>query len=162
MSLGIRVFQAGKHISLGICVSPAGKHISLEICVSPAGKHISLGICVSQVGEHISLGYLPESNFDVKTQQVFDDFYPKALQWCRTGDQPDNLVSLNISKCYPSILINNIEPIPLYTIHDIIEPFTHKHQLDYYGEFYIDEFIIKQFGANIKIEPGFYSRRLNT
>lgn len=107
-------------------------------------------------------GYLPESNFDVKTQQVFDDFYPKALQWCRTGDQPDNLVSLNISKCYPSILINNIEPIPLYTIHDIIEPFTHKHQLDYYGEFYIDEFIIKQFGANIKIEPGFYSRRLNT
>ena len=70
-------------------------------------------------------GYLPESCYDTKTQQVLDDFYPKALQWCSTGDQPDNLVSLDISKCYPSILINNTEPIPLYTIHDIIEPFTH-------------------------------------
>ena len=98
--------------------------------------------------------YLPENCYDTKTQQVLDDFYPKALQWCSTGDQPDNLVSLDISKCYPSILINNTEPIPLYTIHDIIEPFTQKHQLNYYGEFYIDEFRIKQFGADIKIEAG--------
>ena len=65
-----------------------------------------------------------------------------------------------ISKWYPSILINSTEPIPLYTIHNIIEPFTHKHQLDYYGEFYIDEFIIHQFGADIKIEAGFYGRQL--
>ena len=104
--------------------------------------------------------YLPESCYDTKTQQVLDDFYPKALQWCSTGDQSDNLVSLDISKCYPSILISNTEPIPLYTIHDIIEPFTQKHQLNYYGEFYIDEFTIKQFGADIKIEAGFYSRQL--
>ena len=105
-------------------------------------------------------GYLPESCYDTKTQQVLDDFFPKALQWCSTGDQPDNSVSLDISKCYPSILINNTEPIPLYTIHDIIEPFTPKHQLNYYGEFYMDEFTIKQFGADIKIEAGFYSRQL--
>lgn len=105
-------------------------------------------------------GYLPESNYDTKTQQVLGDFYPKALQWCSTDDQPDNLVSLDLSKCYPSILINSTDPIPLYTIHDIIEPFTHKHQLDYYGEFYIDEFIINQFGADIKIEAGFYGRQL--
>lgn len=83
-----------------------------------------------------------------------------ALQWCSTDDQPDNLVSLDISKCYPSILINNKEPIPLYTIHDIIEPFTQQHQLNYYGEFYIDEFIINQFGTDIKIEAGFYSKNL--
>lgn len=101
-------------------------------------------------------GYLPESNYHVKTQQVPDDFYPKALQWCSTGDQLDNLVSLDISKCYPSISINNTEPIPLYTIHDIIEPFTHKHQLDYYGEFYIDEFIIKNSLALIlRLSSGF-------
>ena len=104
--------------------------------------------------------YLPESCYDTKTQQVLDDFYPKALQWCSTGDKPDNLVSLDIWKCYPSLLINNKEPIPLYTIHDIIEPFTHNHQLKYYGEFYIDEFIIKQFGADIKIEAGFFCRQL--
>lgn len=105
-------------------------------------------------------GYLPESNYDTEKQQVLDDFDPKALQWCSTEDQPHNLVSLDVSKCYPSILINNTEPIPLYTIHDIIEPFTHKHQLNYYGEFYINEFIIKRFGADIKFEAGFYGRQL--
>ena len=42
-------------------------------------------------------GYLPESCYDTKTQQVLDDFYPKALQWSSTGNQPDNLVSLDIS-----------------------------------------------------------------
>ena len=100
-------------------------------------------------------GYLPESNYDTKTRQVLDDFYPKALQWCSISNKPDNLVSLDISKCYPSILINNNEPIPLYAIHDIIELFTHKHQLNYYKEFCIDEFTIKQFGADIKIEARF-------
>lgn len=52
-------------------------------------------------------GFLPESSYDVKTQQVLDDFSLKALQWFSTDDQPNNLVSLDISKCYPSILINN-------------------------------------------------------
>ena len=80
-------------------------------------------------------GLLPESNYDVKTQQVLDAFYPKALQWCSTDDQRDNVASIDISKCYPSILINNREPIPLYTKHDIIEPFTYEHQLNYYEEF---------------------------
>ena len=92
-------------------------------------------------------GCLPESSYDVKTKQVLDDFYSKALQWCSADDQPDNLVSLDISKCYPSILINNKEPIPLYTIPNIIEPLDYEYQLNYYGEFYIDEFIINQFGC---------------
>ena len=67
-------------------------------------------------------GYLPESQYDTKTWEVLDDFYPRALQWCSTDPAPDNLVSLDISKCYPSILIDNESPIPLYTIHDIIKP----------------------------------------
>ena len=103
-------------------------------------------------------GYLPESQYD--TAQVLDDFYPRALQWCSTSEQPDNLVSLDISKCYLSILIDNKTPIPVYTIHNVIEPFTHRSQLKYYGEFYIDEYVIQRFGANIKIEDGFYSRDL--
>ena len=49
-------------------------------------------------------GYLPESQYDTKTREVLDDFYPWALQWCSTDPSPDNLVSLDISKCYPSIL----------------------------------------------------------
>ena len=107
-------------------------------------------------------GYLPQSSYDIKTRQVLDDFYPRALQWCSTGDQPDNLVSLDISKCYPSVLINNKSPIPVYTVHDIIEPFDHRGQLNSYGEFDIDEYVIQRFGANIKIEAGFYSRDLLT
>ena len=105
-------------------------------------------------------GYLPESQYDKKTAQVLDDFYLRALQWCSTNEQPDNLVSLDISKCYPSILIDNKTPIPVYTIHDVMEPFTHRSQLNYHGEFYIDEYVLQRFGASIKIEAGFYSRDL--
>ena len=100
-------------------------------------------------------GYLPESQYDTKTREVVDDFYPRALQWCSTDPAPDNLVSLDVSKCYPSILIDNASPIPLYSIHDIIEPFNGVFKT---GEYYIDEFVIdKQLGNGVKIEAGFYS-----
>lgn len=68
-------------------------------------------------------GYLPESQYDTKTREVLDDFYLRALRWSSTGPKPDNLVSVDISKCYPSILIDSQHQIPLYTIHDVIEPF---------------------------------------
>ena len=103
-------------------------------------------------------GYLPESQYDTKTREVLDDFYPRALQWCSTDPAPDNLVSLDISKCYPSILIDNESPIPLYTIHDIIEPFNGVFGV---GEYYIDEYVIdKRLGKGVKIEAGFYSKPL--
>lgn len=41
-------------------------------------------------------GYLPDSQYYIKTRQVLDDFYPRALQWCSTDPQPDNLVSLHL------------------------------------------------------------------
>ena len=98
-------------------------------------------------------GYLPESQYDTKAREVLDDFYPRALQWCSTDPAPDNLVSLDISKCYPSILIDNESPIPLYTIHDIIKPFDGIFKT---GEYYIDEYVIeKRLGKGIKIEAGF-------
>ena len=103
-------------------------------------------------------GYLPESQYDTKTREVLDDFYPRALQWCSTDPAPDNLVSLDISKCYPSILIDNESPIPLYTIHDIIKPFNEAFRI---GEYYIDKYVIKKrLGKGIKIEAGFYSKQL--
>ena len=103
-------------------------------------------------------GYLPESQYDTKTLEVLDDFYPRALQWCSTDPAPDNLVSLDISKCYPSILIDNDQPIPLYTIHDIIKPFDGVFKT---GEYYIDEYVIeKRLGKGIKIEAGFYNKQL--
>ena len=103
-------------------------------------------------------GYLPESQYDTKTREVLHDFYPQALQWCSTDPVPDNLVSLDISKCYPSILIDNDQPIPLYTIHDIINPFDGVFKT---GEYYIDEYVIeKRLGKGIKIEAGFYSKQL--
>ena len=103
-------------------------------------------------------GYLPESQYDTKTWEVLDDFYPRALQWCSTDPAPDNLVSLDISKCYPSILIDNESPIPLYTIHDIIKPFDAVLRI---CEYYIDEYVIdKRLGKGIKIEAGFYSEPL--
>ena len=66
-------------------------------------------------------GYLPESTYNVRTREMLDDFYPKALQWCITEDIPDDVVSIDISKSYPNILLNNTSPIPIYTIHEVIE-----------------------------------------
>ena len=103
-------------------------------------------------------GYLPESQYDTKTREVLDDFYPRALQWCSTDPAPDNLVSLDISKCYPSNLIDNDQPIPLYTIHGIIKPFDGLFKI---GEYYIDEYVIeKRLAKGIRIEAGFYSKPL--
>ena len=65
-------------------------------------------------------GYLPESQYNTKTRLVLDDYYPRALQWCSTEEQPEGFISI---ECYPSILLNNQKPIPVYTIHNIIEPF---------------------------------------
>ena len=103
-------------------------------------------------------GYLLESQYNAKTQEIIDDVYPRALQWCSTDPRPENLTSLDISKCYPSILIDNKHPIPLYTIHDNIRPFSERDLTHNYGEYYIDVF--DRLGKGIKIEAGFYSRHL--
>lgn len=84
--------------------------------------------------------------------------YPRTLQWCSSDSTPENWVSLDICKCYPSILINNEEPIPLYTIHDTIRPFRVRDLRYNYSEYYIDEYVFDNWG--IKIEAGFYSKRL--
>ena len=106
-------------------------------------------------------GYIPESSYNVNTRQMLDDFYPRALQWCTTDDIPgEDVVSIDIAKCYPSILLNNTQPIPLYTIHNVVEPFNCKSDLNLCGEFYIDETVLNNYGSPIKIEAGFYSCNL--
>ena len=105
-------------------------------------------------------GYIQESSYNVKTRQMLDDFYPRALQWCTTDDIPENVVSIDISKCYPSILFNNQNPIPVYSIHDVIEPFNSINDLQQCGEFYIDKTVLNNYSNPIKIEAGFYSSNL--
>ena len=105
-------------------------------------------------------GFIPESSYNIHTRQMLDDFYPRALQWCRTDDIPDDVVSIDIAKCYPSILFNNRHEIPIYSIHDVIEPFNCKSDLNLCGEFYIDETVLDNYGSPIKIEAGFYSSNL--
>ena len=91
-------------------------------------------------------------------REVLDDFYPRALQWCTREEVPEFVTSLDISKCYPSILINNTESIPLYTINDVILPSSNNELVP--GEYYIDEYEITIGNDDIKIEAGFYSRRM--
>ena len=105
-------------------------------------------------------GFIPESSYNVNTRQMLDDFYPRALQWCTTDDIPEDVVSIDIAKCYPSILSHNKHEIPIYSIHDIIEPFNCKSDLNLCGEFYIDETVLNNYGSPIKIEAGFYSSNL--
>lgn len=91
---------------------------------------------------------------------MLDDFYPRALQWCTTDDIPVDVVNIDISKSYPNILLNNTQPIPLYTIHNMVEPFNCKSDLRQCGEFYINETILYNYGTPLKIEAGFYSSNL--
>ena len=91
---------------------------------------------------------------------MLDEFYPRALQWCSTDDIPDDVINIDICKSYPNILLNNTHEIPIYSIHDTIEPFNCKSDLRLCGEFYIDETILYNYGTPIKIESGFYSSNL--
>ena len=59
---------------------------------------------------------------------------------------PEDVVSIHISKCYPSVLLDNSMEIPLYTIHDVVEPFHCKSDLRQCGEFYIDETVLYNYG----------------
>ena len=102
-------------------------------------------------------GYLPESQYDTKTREVLDDFYPRALQCCTSEESPEFVTSLDICKCYPSILINNTESIPLYTINDVILSYDDNELVP--GEYYIDEYQIPMGDSDVGIEARFYSRR---
>ena len=108
-------------------------------------------------------GYLPESTYNTKTRQILDDYYPRALQWCTTDEIPEDVVSIDISKSYPNILINNRSNIPIYSIHDEIKPFGRfgtKNELLQCGEFYLEETVLENFKNTIKLEAGFYSSNL--
>ena len=105
-------------------------------------------------------GYIPESSYNVNTRQMLDEYYPRALQWCTTDDIPEDVISIDIAKCYPSILLNNKHEIPIYSIHDVIEPFDSKDDLKKCGEYYIDETVLDIYSNPIKIEAGFYSSNL--
>lgn len=92
-------------------------------------------------------GYLPESTYNLKTREMLDVYYPKALQWCSIEDVPEDIVSIDISKSYPSILLNNTSPIPVYNIHNVVEPFNCKNDLRQCGEFYINETTLDNYGS---------------
>ena len=58
-------------------------------------------------------------------------------------------------------MIDNKTPIPLYTIHDIIEPFNGVFDSkNMCGEYYIDKYVFDRMGKGIEIEAGFYSELL--
>lgn len=78
----------------------------------------------------IMIVYLPESSYNNKTRKMLDDYYPKAIQWCSFEDQPENLVNIDICKQFPSILVQNGITIPVYNIHDCIEKFEGKQEMD--------------------------------
>ncbi|XP_068684491.1 uncharacterized protein [Montipora foliosa] len=102
-------------------------------------------------------GYLPTSTYNVQTREMLDDYYPRALQWCTTEDIPDDVVNIDISKSYPNVLLNNGTAIPVYSIHDVVEPFHCRSDLRKCGEFYIEETVLYNYDTPLKIEAGFYS-----
>ena len=68
-------------------------------------------------------GYVTESPYNENTRNMLDEFYPRAVQRRTPDDIPDDVVNIDICKSYPNILLNNTQPIPIYTIHDVIKPF---------------------------------------
>ena len=89
-------------------------------------------------------GNVDESAYNTKTRSVIDSYYPRALIWTNhdiiiDDDTTPDIKSIDISKCYPSILFNNKQLIPVYTIHDTIEEFDPESDtILNNGEYYID------------------------
>ena len=93
---------------------------------------------------------------------MLDEFYPRTLQWCTPDDIPEDVVNIDICKSYPNILLKNTQPIPIYTIHDVIEPFNCKSDLNLCGELYINETVLKNYSTPLILEAGFYSGNLKS
>ena len=92
-------------------------------------------------------GFLPETVYNETAKGMLNDFYPRALQWCSTVDIPDNVVNVDIYKSYPNVLLNNTHPLPLKSIHDVVEKFNCKSDLNQCGEFYIDETVMVRYSV---------------
>lgn len=97
-------------------VIPYMRDIKYKILFGPNQSYTALAMALFKK----MCGYLPESQYNIKTRQIVDDNYPRVIQWCSTEEQPIDLVNIDISKCYPSILLNNNTQIPIYmyTVHD--------------------------------------------
>lgn len=107
-------------------------------------------------------GFIQQSSYNVKTRDILDQFYPRALQWCTRDNIPDNTVNIDISKCYPDGLLNNTTPIPVYDIHNTIKKFNDLiTDIRGPGETYIDETILMNYGTPIKIRSRFLFKNVN-
>ena len=100
-----------------------------------------------------------ESAYNETARQMLDHYYPKALQWCSSEEISDDAVNIGICMSYPNVLLNTF-PIPLYSIHDVVEKFNCKSDLNLCSEFYTDETVINYYNATIIIEAGFYNVNL--
>ena len=79
-------------------------------------------------------GHIEKSDYNRHTQTILDDFYPKALQHTFLDDKPPLIVgqdhielpkyqmlALDITKDFPSVLVDNKHPFPMYSILYIIK-----------------------------------------
>ena len=60
----------------------------------------------------------------------------------------------------PSVLLRNKHLIPLYSIHDAVEPFDCQSDLNKVEEFYRDDFTVSTYGTEFRIEAAFYSSHI--
>ena len=84
---------------------------------------------------------IEKSIYNIQTQKIIYDYYPNALvgfKLIKQNQKYPKLMHLDISKSYPNCLINNSYQIPIYNIHNTIEPFNNISELNQTGEFYID------------------------
>jgi len=41
-------------------------------------------------------GFVPKSSYNSSVQKMLDDYYPKALQFCITGDIPEDIINIKV------------------------------------------------------------------
>lgn len=64
---------------------------------------------------------------------------PRALQYCSIEEPSKDVLNIDICKCYPCVLINNVS---------------------HCGEFYFDETVLNNYDLPVKLGAGFYSSNL--
>ncbi len=112
-----------------------------------------------QIGRMIhenTCGSIPRSSYSVDIKKILEDYAITAYCVSEEKEASHRDSSVDITRCYSSILLENEEAYPVYSIFDMIEPFACTSAADILpGEYYVDE---EFFMGNltIRLVAGFY------
>lgn len=101
-------------------------------------------------------GVIPQSDYSPDLKMILKDYPTLPYRMC-TDKNAKNAKSIDIHKCYSSILFNNKYDIPIHSGFDVIEKFNGEIVA---GQYYLDRTVYAGVDGSIKISKGWYQYEL--